>query len=415
MNAKAIVVSVGTELTGGLVTDTNSAYLARRLAEAGIITLSHVTVDDHVDRIASAVAAAAQQAEVVVVTGGLGPTADDVTRRALAQAMGAELVLDRACLDEIRRFFRRRGRSMNRINRVQAMRPVGAESLHNPVGTAPGIVACLGASTVFVLPGVPAEMREMTELHVLPRLGSAGGQGCVVFRTVRAFGAGESDVGARLDDLMDRHANPLVGTTVASGLLSVRITARGQGRDETGRLADDSVQEVRRRLGTLAFGIDDDTLAGVVGGMLCRRNATLSVAESCTGGLLGKLLTDAGGASEYFLGGAICYADRIKLGVLGVPGEMLRTRGAVSEATAEAMARGARKTFDATYALAVTGVAGPTGGTETKPVGLVYTAVATPDRTQVQRNVFPGDRQIVRMRSSLTALNMLRLELLGGA
>ena len=414
MNARACIISVGTELTAGLTVDTNSAALSRRLTELGIVTIAHATIDDHVGRISSAITAAAGEADVVVVTGGLGPTADDLTRQALAEAMGVQLVLDEGSLEQIGRFFRRRGRPMNDTNRLQAMLPAGAQVLENPVGTAPGIFARLGEALVFVLPGVPAEMRRMADLHVAPRVADLAGEGGIVVRTVHCFGAGESDIASKLSDLMSRSANPLVGTTAAGGVISVRIIARAAPRAEARRLAEQTVGTVRDRLGeAYVFGADDDTLAGVVGRMLRRRRATVSVAESCTGGLLGQMLTDTPGASEYFVGGVICYANRAKERLAGVPGCVLGTHGAVSEPTAEAMARGVQAQFDSTYGLAVTGIAGPGGGTEAKPVGLVYTALATASGVRVWRNIFPGDRQIVRLRSARTALNQLRLEVIG--
>jgi len=228
---------------------------------------------------------------------------------------------------------------------------------------------------------------------------------------VRAFGAGESDIAAKLADLMRRDGNVLVGTTVGAGVVSVNVTAQAVHQDLADRIADETVNEICRRLGRWVYGTGDETLAGAVGGMLRRRHATLSVAESCTGGLLAQLVTDVSGASDYFVGGAICYSNRIKQDVVGVPAKVLQTHGAVSEQTAQAMARGARERFETTYALAITGIAGPAGGTETKPVGLVYTAIATPGQTRVQENYFHGDRTTIRMRSALTALNMLRQEL----
>jgi nicotinamide-nucleotide amidase len=210
---------------------------------------------------------------------------------------------------------------------------------------------------------------------------------------------------------MGRDANPLVGTTVAAGVITVRITARGANRDEAAAVADATVAEVRRRLGDLVYGVDDDTMPAVVAELLVRAGATLSVAESCTGGLLGKMLTDSGGATAFFRGGVISYANEAKTDLLGVPADLLDRHGAVSAPTAEAMARGARSRFGSTYALAITGVAGPTGGTAAKPVGLVYTALAEESGVRVLENHLVGDRQAIRMRSALTALNMVRLRL----
>lgn len=411
MNSRAIVIAVGSELTSGLTLDTNSQHIAMRLARLGVVTLAHHVADDHQGRLAAALRAAADQADLVIVSGGLGPTADDISRQALAEAMGVDLVLDEAALEEISAFFRQRGRTMNPSNRAQAMTPRGARAIRNPVGTAPGLHARLGQAEVYVMPGVPSEMRHMLDHDILPQLQRRGDAGRLAFRAVHTFGAGESDVAARIADLMGRESNPLVGTTVAAGLVSVRITAVAEGEQAADELAEQMVRTVRGRLAELAFGVDDETLSGVVGRALRHRGATLAVAESCTGGLLGELLTAVSGSSDYFAGGVISYANRIKTELLGVPPELIERHGAVSEPVVEAMAKGVRRRLRADYALAVTGIAGPTGGTADKPVGLVYAALAGPDGAAVRRNVFPGDRDIVRLRSALTALNMLRLHL----
>ena len=414
METHAIIVAVGNELTSGLTVETNAAELSRRLAEMGIPVRAHHTVDDHVEPIAAAIASAAAQAPLVIVTGGLGPTADDLTREALAVCMGVELAVHEPSLKQIAERFERMHRAMSPTNRRQALLPVGAEALDNLCGTAPGICARLGddgGSTVFVLPGVPREMREMFARHVAPRLAPLAGKRRIVFRSVHTFGAGESTIGAELADVMERNANPLIGTTASSGVVTVRITAQGDDQAAADRLADEAVQSVTSRLGSLALGTDDDSMASVVGRMLRDRGETVCTAESCTGGLVGKLLTEAAGSSDYYVGGVVCYANRAKRDILGVGADTLVSHGAVSEPVAEALAGGARERLAATYALAITGIAGPGGGSDDKPVGLVYTALAGPEGVVVQRNVFPGDRAAVRLRAALTALNMLRLEL----
>jgi nicotinamide-nucleotide amidase len=409
MSVHAVVITVGSELVSGLVADTNSAYLSRRLAERGIITVRHESVDDRAEDIAAAIRRAAGEADVVIVAGGLGPTADDLTREGLALAMGCDLHLHAESWRQIEAFFRRRGYTMSPANRSQAMVPDGAEPLTNPVGTAPGIYAEMDGARILVVPGVPSEMRHLTDLHILPRLADLTGDGAVVFRSVHAFGLGESIVGEKLADLMARDGNPLVGTTVTGGVVTIRVTARGGHEAESAESAERTVEEIRRRLGPVVFGVDEQTLPSVVGSQLIRRGRTLSVAESCTGGLIGKLLTDAPGASGFFAGGVLSYANEVKQAILGVPRDLLDAMGAVSEPVAEMMARGTIERFTTTYALAVTGIAGPDGGTADKPVGLVYTALASPTGVKVQRNQFAGGRDMIRLRAALTALNMLRL------
>lgn len=415
MSAEAIILAVGTELVTGQTLDTNSKAIATALIGQGLRVRAFHVIGDSREEIAGEIKRAAGMAEVVIVTGGLGPTADDLTRAALADAMGVELAEDAASLQAIEAFFERRGWPMNPTNRCQAQLPVGATMIPNPVGTAPGIDACVGDARVFVLPGVPREMHRMLAEHVLPATGPMGGGQAVVIRRVHAFGAGESDIGARLEDLMARDANPLVGTTASGGQIGVRIIATAEGRDLAETMAAESVAEVRRRLGDLAFGVDDDTLAGVVGRLLIERSATLAGAESCTGGLVGQLITAEAGASEYFLGSIVCYANEIKQAILGVSEALLVEHGAVSEPVACAMAEAAADRLGADYAFAITGIAGPTGGSEDKPVGTVFVALAGPQETEVLRRVYPGDRDMVRLRSALTALNMLRLRLLENA
>ena len=411
MNAmNAIIVSIGNELTGGQTVDTNSAYLAEQLGMLGIDTLSHVTVGDDRAATARAITAAAAEADLVLATGGLGPTADDVTRYALADAMGGvELIEDAASLTELEDFFRRRGRTMVAANRIQVMLPAGSRAIPNVCGTAPGIAATVDGAMVYVMPGVPFEMRRMFDERIAPEL--PAGQAVIVRRILHTFGTGESDVGARVADLMARDANPLVGTTVSAGLISVRVTSRAAGAAEAARLADATIAEISARLGDWVVGQGDQTMPAAVGALLRQRHQTLATAESCTGGLIGEMITDVSGSSDYYLGGVISYANAVKRDLLGVGDGLLAANGAVSESVARAMAKGCREKFGADWAVSVTGIAGPTGGSAEKPVGLVYIGLAGPDCDEVRRHVFPGDRPSVRRRTALTGLNRLRLRL----
>jgi len=406
----AIILAVGDELLTGQCIDTNSAHLSRELAERGIATAAHWTVGDDRAAIAAALSAAAGQADLLLVTGGLGPTPDDLTRQGLADAMHVELRLNEDCLKEIEEFFRRRGRTMQPANAIQAMCPEGAEALPNRMGTAPGIAARLGGTRVYVMPGVPEEMVWMYRDVIAPRLGSQ--DGVILCRTVHTFGQGESDIAARIADLMTRGASPAVGTTVAAGLVTVRIVARGADRADAERQADAAAETIRRRLGEMVVGEGEETMASAVGELLRRHGRTLAVAESCTGGLVGQIITSSPGASEYFRGGVISYADPAKRDLLDVSEEVIRRCGAVSEEVARAMADGARRRFDSHWALGITGVAGPAGGSRDKPVGLVWIALAGPGGTECARHVFGGSRETVRLRAALTALNALRLRLL---
>ncbi len=407
---KAIILAVGDELVSGQTVDSNSAHLSRRLAMRGIGVLRHETVGDELTQLAAAISRAAGDADVVLISGGLGPTADDLTRHAIARAMDEPLVLDEDSLAEIEAFFRKRGRQMVDANRVQAMRPTSASMIPNERGTAPGILARLGRATVFAMPGVPHEMRHMYEAGVAPHLGD--GAGVVTHHIVHSFGSGESDIATKIADLMERGREPAVGTTVAAGLVSIRIVSRGDSLDEADGKFRSVRDEIRRRLGSLVIGEGQDTMASVVGNLLSQRRMTLATAESCTGGLIGEMLTQVPGASDYFLGGIISYANRVKSSQLGVDPEVIDTSGAVSEPVAIAMATGVRDRLSADWAVSATGIAGPTGGTDEKPVGTVWIGLAGPEGARAHRHVFPGDRAFIRRRTALAALNSLRLQLL---
>jgi len=419
MNAE--IISVGTELTFGLTVDTNSAWLSRRLAEVGIVVCAHHTVPDDLAVIRDAIDQAAGRADVVLVTGGLGPTEDDLTRQALAEAMGAPLVLHEAFVEHIREFFRRRGRDMPERNKVQAMFPAGARPIANTCGTAPGIHAELHGAAVFVMPGVPAEMKTMFErdiLAVLDELRTARQQadGVILTLTLRCYGTGESNIAEQIRDLMQPGRNPAVGTTAEETIIAVRIHARGSTRQQAQRMLDETAAEIRERLGELVFGQDDETLAHAAAKLLFETGKTVAVAESCTGGLIAKSLTDIPGSSRYFLEGIVAYSNQAKVRLLGVPAEAIARHGAVSEQVARAMAVGARQRSGSDLAIAATGIAGPEGGSAEKPVGLVYIALADPHGCSAEPFRFGEHlaRQAIRDRARKAALNALRLRLLGG-
>lgn len=409
----AWILSVGTELTLGQAVDTNSAWLAGQLATLGLRATHHLTVADEQPDLQAALLAAAAQADVVIVTGGLGPTDDDLTRTALAAAAGVPLELHAPSQAALQEFFASRGRTMPARNLVQARVPRGAAVLPNTCGTAPGLQLTLHRATVFALPGVPFEMRAMFTRDVAPRLARATAGHVILSRRLNTFGRGESDVGELLTDLMQRGRNPEVGTTAALGVIGVRLNATADSAASAQQLLDVTEAEVRRRLGEIVFGAEDDTLANAVGRLLIQRGRTVSTAESCTGGLIGTLLTDVPGSSAYFRGGIVSYANEVKTSLLAVPESLLAAHGAVSAPVAEAMARSACHALGSDYALSATGIAGPDGGTPDKPVGLVYIALAGPGPVTVRelRLGATTPRDVIRMRTAWTALNLLRLAL----
>lgn len=409
----AIILSIGNEMTTGQTVDTNTVWLSRKLSELGVRISRHATVTDELEPIREEIEQAARRADVVLVTGGLGPTEDDLTRQGLAAAMGVGLEMREGYVERIRAFFTARGRPMPESNRVQALFPVGSEALDNTCGTAPGIKATCGRATVFLMPGVPREMQEMYRLSVRPFLISRTSGSRMLAATLHTFGAGESDIGELIRDLMARERNPTVGTTAKQGIISVRIHAYGRNQDEAQSLLEETTAEVRKRLRNLVYGQDEDTLAHAVGRLLRIKGKTLVTAESCTGGLIAKLLTDIPGSSDYFREGVVTYANEAKVRLLGVPAGLIQKYGAVSHEVAEAMVTGIRLQGQADCAVSVTGVAGPGGGGPTKPVGLVYIGLADGRGCEVTRHQFGEhlNRAEIRERAAWTALNRLRLRL----
>lgn len=412
----AWIISIGTELTLGQVVDTNTAWLAARLAERGIRTARHVTIPDEIAPIRSAVLEAAGSADVVLVTGGLGPTADDLTREAMASAASVPLEMHEASLAHLKAFFAARDREMPDRNRVQAMMPQGAAVLPNACGTAPGFCIRVGDAPCYCLPGVPIEMRAMFDTEVALHLATAADGRVVRTRVLHTIGAGESNIAEMIDDLMARGRNPEIGTTASRGIVSVRINAEAASEADAQNLLDAAETELRRRLGELVYGCDATTLAETVGQRARDAGATISTAESCTGGLVGELLTNVAGSSAYYMGGVVSYANAAKIGLLDVPESLLEAHGAVSAPVAEAMVRGVARRFGTSHAISITGIAGPGGGTPEKPVGLVFVGLQAAAETRVRECRFGSDtpREGIRERAAGEALNMLRLSLTGG-
>lgn len=406
---RAEVITVGTELVQGLIADTNSAWISARLAEIGIPTGYHTSVADDVEQLEQSVGQAASRSDVVIVTGGLGPTADDVTREAVARAAGKELVLHQPSLDVITGLFAGWGRGMSPNNRSQAFLPDGAEAISNKRGTAPGFYMELGCAHLFVFPGPPHELHPMMNDFALERLKALQAAPAVLrVRRVHCFGVGESRVDETIRHLMSPGRNPQVGLLVSNYVITVKITASAASSADADALIETTEREVRELLGDIVFGVDGETMAGAVGRELLKRGFTIALAESCTGGLIVRGLTDVSGISRSFLAGVVAYSNDAKRDFLGVPVELLEEHGAVSEPVARAMAEGMRKRTGADVTIAVTGIAGPTGGTEEKPVGLVFIALADSAGAEVRECRFHGSRERIRVRSALTALDMVR-------
>lgn len=410
----AATLSIGDELAIGQIDDTNARWIAGRLAAEGAFRIEHRTVGDDRARIASAIRDLAGLCDLLVITGGLGPTLDDLTREALNDccADGRPMVEDAAARASLDRWFRGRGRAMPASNLVQALRPENARCLDNPEGTAPGLLAAVGACRVVCLPGPPREMQPMFEREVLPIVAAALGGRTMPTIAVHSFGMGESALAERLGERMRRDAEPTVGTTASNAVVTARIRAHGP-RDEALARAEAMADEVERLWRPYAFGRGETTLGAAAVDELRRRGHTVAVAESCTGGLLGAHLTSVAGASDVVLGGVIAYANEVKVEQAGVARSTLAAHGAVSEEVARELAAGIRQRTHATWGIGITGIAGPGGGSTAKPVGTVFIGLAGPDGDRARRFRFPGERDAVRDRAVKAALQWLRLTLLG--
>ncbi len=404
------ILAIGTELLLGQIVNSNATRIGERLADAGLDHFQQTVVGDNEARIAAAIDAACSRADAVILTGGLGPTKDDLTREAIARAAGVGMIFDEDQADRLRERWESSGRVMPESNLQQAERPDGSTLIANPKGTAPGIRLRIGDTWVFALPGVPAEMIPMLEDSVIPFLGD-GDDSTVASRLLRTWGESESAIGERLGDLYDESANPTIAFLASGGEIKIRITAKASTRTEAAALIVPIEATIRERLGKRIFGADDDTVEVVVLRMLEERGWTLGTAESATGGLVAGRITSVPGASRVFRGSIVSYATEVKESLLGVPGDLIAEHGVVSEPVAVAMADGARGQLGADVVVAVTGSAGP--DPQDQPVGTVVVAVATPEGTRVRTLRLPGDRERVRTFATTAALQLLRMSLQG--
>ena len=408
----AVIICVGNELLNGQTVDTNSNWLAGRLLTASIPVVYTCTVGDIVEDIKSAIKYAAVKADIILITGGLGPTDDDLTRNGIAEFLAVGLEYHCEIEEKIKKFFAGLNRPMVEKNKIQAYLPAGTSEIENDLGTAPGIFYEDNKKVIASFPGVPSEMKQMFDKSILPRIKKIVQGDFIVVRKVRCIGAGESAIAEMLGDLMSRDRNPQINCTVDCGIITLYIVARTKDGSEAEALAAQDVQRLCGILGKLVYGFDEQSLAEVVGQKLVEESKTLVVAESCTGGLIAKMITDIAGSSGYFLGGWVTYSNESKVSELSVKKELIEKFGAVSSEVAQAMAAGAKLKAGADYAIAVTGIAGPQGGSEQKPVGLVYISIASSEGIHAEKCLFgPRDRGFIRQRAAQTALNLLRLKL----
>lgn len=411
----AEVICIGTELLLGDILNTNCQYLARELADLGIPHYYQTVVGDNVERIHRVLDTAVKRSSILIFTGGLGPTPDDLTTETIASFFKTPLIEDPAIIQDIEAKFASVGRVMSSSNRKQALVPKGAVTLPNPTGTAPGIIwQPQPQITIMTFPGVPSEMRRMWHDTAVPFLKSQGwGHNTIYSEMMRFRGIGESALAEKVAHLFNSK-NPTVAPYAGKGEVRLRISARAANRTEAETLIRPIATEIKNIAGLDYFGSNEDTLASVVGELLNHVGQTLSVAESCTGGGLGAMLTEVPGSSNYFLGGIIAYANRIKNALLNVDLQDLAKFGAVSEPVARQMALGVKQYLQTDWGIGITGIAGPAGGTETKPVGLVYIGLADPAGRTICREYRFGDRrgrELIRYLSSCAALDLLRRSL----
>lgn len=412
----ASILAIGDELVLGAVSDRHAQWLSSRLVAIGCAVSEHRTVGDDLAQISSAVQEFAARSDVVIITGGLGPTDDDLTRDALCRSMGDNLVEDPDAREALRLRFESRRMPIPEMNWRQATRPSRAACIPNPHGTAPGLHASIGAALVWAMPGPPREMQPMWESHVAPRIAQElAARGCAGVRThaLHSCGLPESVAAERIRPWMARGSNPVIGTTASGAVVSARITATGHGISRIPEAAD----AVRGAWAPYVFAEQGMSLSAAVGALLVERASTVAVAESCTGGLLGAALTEVPGSSAWFVGGVLSYSNEVKERVLGVGPAELAEHGAVSRPVAIAMARGASATMRTRWGISTTGIAGPDGGTPDKPVGTVWICVhdSEASRDDARCFRFTGDRETVRDRTVKIALQMLRLNIIGQA
>jgi nicotinamide-nucleotide amidase len=414
---KACILAVGSEMLTPFRVDTNSLAITERLNALGYDVRLKAVVADEVEELARVIESAFAWADIIVITGGLGPTEDDVTREAVARVLGVELDVDEHIVERIRQRFARRGMTMPANNRRQAMVPRGAAVIDNPNGTAPGLWIEHGRTSMVVLPGPPREMTPMLDAVIRDRLAPKSGGAGLFRRVLKITGRAESDVDATVQPIYSRWTTqpvPISTTILAAlGQIELHLTAAATSREQADAALDAAVADLRAALGPSVYSEDGRNLEAVVGELLRERGMSIAVAESCTGGLLTSRLTDVPGSSDYVERGVVCYSNRAKTELVSVPPALIDEHGAVSEPVARAMAHGIRAAAGTDVGIGITGIAGPGGGSEQKPVGTVAVAVVAGDDTRVRTFHFLGGREMVKFQAAQAAMNMLRLMLLG--
>jgi len=409
----ATIITIGEEILIGQIVDTNSAWMGSELNKVGVKVRQIVSISDTDDQIKKSVRQATTDSDIVLITGGLGPTNDDITKQALCQLFGGDLVVHEPTLEHIRQIFIKRGLPLTELNAKQAEVPSNCEVLHNRMGTAPGMWFQVHGKAVVAMPGVPFEMKAIMHEHILPRLFALSGGESIVHRTIQTFGLPESFLAEKLTEWEAKMPNNIkVAYLPNPTSIRIRLSSSGHKKKLVELEIQKQVETLLKIIPNNIFGYEDDTMASVVGDLLANDGLKLSVAESCTGGTIAHLITQQPGSSRYFTGGVVAYSNQVKISSLGVDSQLIEAHGAVSQQVVEAMATGVMKVLNTDYAIATSGIAGPTGATPGKPVGTVWVAVSSRQTTVSQKLNFGSDRERNILRSSVAALNMLRLLIL---
>jgi len=409
----AEIITIGTELLTGSTINTNVSYLSEKLTSLGIETCFQTSVGDNYPHLELVLSEAIKRSEIIVITGGLGPTADDITKQAVSNVLKTRLILETGIVSKIERFFKDRKKEIPSNNYNQALIIRGSMIINNKIGTAPGLIIERDKNTIILLPGVPRELKPMFKDTVSKYLEKKYSKNLVIkSRTLRTFGLGESTVDEKLTHIAEKCSNPSIAFLAHATEVDVKITAKAGNQDIADSLIADVETQIRDSLGDYVFGADDETMEKIVGTILTLRNKKIALAESCTGGLISNLLTNVSGSSAYFIESIIAYSNEAKIKLLHVSSQTIEKFGAVSSQTASAMAKGIKELAGSDYGLSITGIAGPTGETSQKPVGLVYIGLAHQNGVDTSEHKFFGTRDIIKQKAAQTALDILRRHLI---
>lgn len=409
----AEIITIGDEILIGQTVDTNSAWIGAELSLIGIRVNRIISISDRREEIMSALDESLERADIVLITGGLGPTSDDITKQTLAEYFKTAMVMNEEVLRDVTERLSRRGIAMNENNRRQALVPASCKVLSNRTGTAPGMLFTKNGKMIVSMPGVPHEMKYLMNEHVLPMLAEKFRGKVIIHKNIMTYGTSEARLAERLEERFEKElpANVRLAYLPAFGVIKLRLTATGDNRESIENTLAEQLKKLYEVIPDVIYGEDEVTLEEEVGKLLKDKNLTLCTAESCTGGKIASLITSVPGSSEWYMGTVVAYDNSIKESILGVSHETLRLHGAVSRETAEEMALNAKRLMNTDFAIAVTGIAGPTGGTPEKPVGTVWIAIASSTGVKAEKQSFADDRKINITRSSFTALNMLRKQI----